>query len=154
VSKLPRPAKIVLPILRGHNDLENPLVTGPLSEDWPGLKANTWVPDIDYRTFPLIQVRRLGGARNPKRPTLLGYPVIELTGYIKAPDGGLPDAEQFYEDVLEHLYDAVAKQTQTPYGYLHSMKETLGSTQFSSLFQDSWRVQGLIQLGIRPPRSA
>ena len=77
-----------------------------------------------------------------------------MTAYTVAPDGGLPETEQLYEDALEALYEAVRKQTQTDAGYLHSIKETLGATQFSSLFQDSWRVQGLIQLGIRPPRSA
>jgi hypothetical protein len=98
----------------------------------------------------MIQVRRVGGLRNPKRPTLLGLPVIELTVYT---DVGLPETEQLYEDVLEVLFDAVKRQTPTDAGYLHSMKETFGATQFSSLFQDSWRVQGLIQLGLRPPRT-
>lgn len=141
MSKLPRVAQIVLPILR---ETFTPL----------GVTVVSWIPDIDYREFPMLQVRRLGGARNPKRPTLLGTPVIELTAYTVAPDGGLPETEQLYEDALEALYEAVRKQTQTDAGYLHSIKETLGATQFSSLFQDSWRVQGLIQLGIRPPRSA
>jgi hypothetical protein len=99
------------------------------------------------------QVRRIGGPRNQKRPLQLGYPVIELTTYTEAPDGDLPTTEQLYEDTLEVLYEAVRKQTQTEAGYLHSISETLGATQFSSLFQDSWRVQGLIKLGIRPPRS-
>jgi hypothetical protein len=140
MSKLPRVAKIVVPILR---ETFTPL----------GVTVNTWVPDIDYREFPLIQVRRLGGARNPKKPLQFGLPVIELTAYTKTPDGDLPKTEQLYEDALEALYLAVRHQTVTEAGYLHSMKETLGATQFSSLFQDSWRVQGLIQLGIRPPRS-
>ncbi len=143
MSKLPRVAKIVLPILRG---------AGLTSGGQPAT-VSTWIPDIDYRTYPLIEVRRLGGARNPKHPTLIATPVIELTAYTKAPEGDLPQTEQLYEDALEALYEAVRRQTQTEAGYLHSMKETLGATQFSSLFQDSWRVQGLIQLGIRPPRS-
>jgi hypothetical protein len=115
--------------------------------------VNSWLPDIDYRDFPIVQVRRLGGVRNPRKPTELGLPVIELTVFTKAPDGDLPTTEQLYEDVLEALYLAVRNQTVTEAGYLSSMKETLGATQFSSLFQDSWRVQGLVQLGIRPPRS-
>lgn len=141
MSKLPRVAKIVLPILRETFTPQ-------------GVTVNSWIPDIDFREFPMLQVRRLGGARNPKRPLLLGTPVIELTAYTKTPEGGLPETEQLYEDALEALYEAVRRQTPTEAGYLHSMKETLGATQFSSLFQDSWRVQGLIQLGIRPPRSA
>lgn len=135
MSKLPRVAEVVLPILR---------------EAFPAAQVVTWVPDVDYRLFPMIQVRRVGGLRNPKRPTLLGLPVIELTVYT---DVGLPETEQLYEDVLEVLFDAVKRQTPTDAGYLHSMKETFGATQFSSLFQDSWRVQGLIQLGLRPPRT-
>jgi hypothetical protein len=63
----------------------------------------------------------------------------------------LPTTEQLYEDALEALYDAVRRQKETPEGYLHSLSETMGATQFSSLFMDSWRVQGLIQLGVRPP---
>jgi hypothetical protein len=136
MSKLPRVASIILPILR---------------DAFPSAQVTTWIPDVDYRVFPMIQVRRIGGTRHETRPTLLGTPVIELTVYTIE---GLPETEQLYEDVLEVLYDAVAKQKQTDAGYLHSIKETLGATQFSSLFQDSWRVQGLIQLGIRPPRSA
>ena len=143
MSKLPRVASIVLPILRDAG----------LTAHGDAVTINSWLPDIDYREFPLIQVRRLGGARNARRPTQLGLPVIELTVFTKAPDGGLPETEQLYEDALEALYAAVRNQTVTDAGYLHSMKETLGATQFSSLFQDSWRVQGLIQLGIRPPRS-
>lgn len=153
MSKMPRPAKIVLPILRGHNDLENKACVGLLSEDWTGLTVVTWNPDVDHRSFPFIEIRRLGGLRHKTRPTQLSLPVIEMTVYVKAPEAGLPEAEQLYEDTLEVLYDAVKFQTQTPSGYLHSIKETLGATQFSSLFQDSWRVQGLIQLGLRPPRS-
>lgn len=146
MSALPPVSDIVLPILRDANltvldldDVEHPVT------------VNTWIPDIDYRQFPLIEVRRLGGVRNPKRPKQLATPVIELTVFTKQ---GLPETEQLYEDALEALYDAVRQQTLTDAGYLHSMKETLGTTQFSSTFQDSWRVQGLIQLGIRPPRSA
>lgn len=136
MSKLPRVATVVLPILR---------------DAFPAAQVTTWIPDVDYRVFPMIQVRRLGGPRHETRPTQLGLPVIELTVYTT---DGLPETEQFYEDVLEVLYDAVKNQTETDAGYLHSIKETLGATQFSSLFQDSWRVQGLIKLGVRPPRSA
>jgi hypothetical protein len=150
MSKLPRISKVVLPILRGHNDLENPVAEPPLSTDWTGLTIGTWGEDIDYRTFPHINIRRLGGLRNPKRPTLLGLPVIEMTAYTNT---SLPDAEQLYEDALEVLFDAVKRQTQTDAGYLHSMIETMGGTQFSSLYQSSWRIQGLIKFGLRPPRT-
>ena len=141
MSKLPRPAAIILPIIKDAD----------LSGIYGNVGANvfTWNPQVDYRTYPWIEVRRLGGARHPSYPTQLGLPVIEFTAYT---DIGLPETEQLFEDLLEVLYDAVLHQTQTPDGYLHSIKETMGATQFSSLFQDSWRVQGLIQLGIRPPQ--
>ena len=133
MSRLPRVQAIVIPILR---------------EAFPDTKVGSWIEDIDHRTFPMLNVRRLGGTRHETRPTELGFPVIELTAF--GTEGG-PETEQLYEDALEALYDAVKTQKQTPAGYLHSIRENMGATQFSSLFQDSWRVQGLIRLGIRPP---
>lgn len=142
MSKLPRPAKIILPILRNAN------LSGIYGD--VGTNVFTWNPQVDYRVYPWVEVRRLGGARNERHPTKLGLPVVEFTAWCNI---GLPETEQLYEDVLEALYLAVRLQTQTPDGYLHSIKETMGATQFSSLFQDSWRVQGLIQLGIRPSQT-
>jgi hypothetical protein len=133
MSKMPRVQAVVLPLLR---DALPPEIT-----------VSSWVADIDYRTFPILNVRRVGGKRHLRRPTQLGLPVIEMSVYGTV---GLPETEQIYEDALEALFEAVRLQTQTPAGYLHSMKETMGMTQFSSLFMDSWRVQGLIQLGVRP----
>jgi hypothetical protein len=135
VSKMPRIQVVLLPILR--NSL-------------PGVTVNTWVPDIDFREWPMLQIRRLGGARHSTRFDKLSLPVVEMTAYST---DGLIEAEQLYEDALEVLYAAVQNQTQTEAGYLHSIKETLGATQFSSLFQDSWRIQGLIQFGLRPPQT-
>lgn len=137
MSKMPRIQAVVLPILRAA------LVPNKAH------KCGSWVEDIDYRDFPIINVRRVGGFRHKTRPTALALPVIEMTAYGTV---GLVETEQLYEDALEVLYQAVENQTQTEAGYLHSIKETFGATQFSSLFQDSWRIQGLIQLGVRPPR--
>jgi hypothetical protein len=108
------------------------------------------VPDIDYRDFPLINIRRLGGPRNNKRPTELALPVIEMAVYGTV---DLPTTETLYDDALEALYAAVRNQTQTAAGYLHSITENMGATQLDSPFQDSWRIQGLIKLGLRPSRS-
>ena len=135
MSKFPRASSVVLPILRAA---------------LPGITVNTWGADIDYREFPFVNIRRVGGARHDRRPTEFAKPVMEMSVYTAE---GLPETEQLYEDALEALYEAVRQQTQTSAGYLHSIKETMGMTQFSSLFQDSWRVQGLIQLGVRPPQS-
>lgn len=137
MAGLPRIQEVVLPILREDPNLA-------------GVTVVTWVPDIDFRDFPMINVRRIGGSRHASRPRELAIPVIELTVYSKE---SLIDAERLYEKALDALYDAVREQKQTPKGYLHSIRETMGATQFSSLYMDSWRVQGLIQLGLRPPRS-
>ncbi|GAB4588737.1 hypothetical protein [Nocardia sp. IFM 10818] len=125
-----------------------PLLRAGLPES---VHVGSWVDDIDYRKFPLINIRRIGGIRNPTEPTLLGLPVIEMTAYGIE---GLIETEQLYEDALSVLYDAVRTQKQTPNGYLHSIWETMGATQFSSNLQDSWRIQGLIRLGLRPPRKS
>lgn len=133
----PRVQKVVAPILRGDPRLA-------------GVTVTTWVPDIDFREFPMINIRRLGGIRNPKAPLLHSLPVIEMSAYSTE---GLIECEELYEDALEVLFDAVRDGTQAPEGYLSSIFETMGATQFSSLYQDSWRIQGLIRLGVRRPRS-
>lgn len=134
MSAIPRVQSVVLPILRAG-----------LPAD---VHVQSWGSDIDYRQFPIINIRRVGGTRHLIKYDLLEKPVIEMTAYT---DVGLPETEQLYIDALEVLFDAWKKQTQTPDGYVHSIRETMGMTQFSSLYQDSWRVQGLIALGIRPP---
>ncbi|QXN74051.1 tail terminator [Mycobacterium Phage MiculUcigas] len=136
-QRLPRVQKVVAPILRADPRLE-------------GVTITTWVPDVDYREFPMINIRRIGGIRNPKAPRLHTLPVIEMTAYTTE---GLIETEELYEEALDVLYDAVQDQIVTPAGYLQSMYETMGATQFSSLYQDSWRIQGLIRLGVRRPRS-
>jgi hypothetical protein len=135
MPKLARPAAIVLPILRAALD--------------PSVTVATWVANLDYRTFPIVNIRRIGGTRSRDLPTQLSHPIIEMTVYGTV---DLATTENLYEDALEALYDAVWRQTTTDYGSLSSIKETMGATQFDSPFQDSWRVQGLIQLGIRPLR--
>lgn len=137
MATLPRIQRVVAPILRGDSRLD-------------GVTVTTWVPDIDYREFPMLNVRRIGGIRNPNQPTLHSLPVVELTAYS---DESLIDCEELYETALDVLYDAVRNQTVTDEGYLQSMYETMGATQFSSLFQDSWRVQGLIRFCVRRPRN-
>lgn len=135
MSKLARVQQIVLPLLRTHFG--------------DGVKVGSWVEDVDYRHFPLINIRKVGGNRHRKQPTALALPVIEMAVYGTE---GLPETEELYEEALDVLYEAVSKQTLTDAGYLHSIFETMGGTQFSSLYQDSWRIQGLIKLGIRPPQ--
>lgn len=136
MATMPRPQQIVVPLLREDPRLD-------------GVTVSTWIPDIDYRDFPLIHVRRIGGIRNPSLPSLHASPIIELTAFSKE---SLIACEELYETALDVLYDAVHNQSQTDAGYLQSIYETMGATQFSSMFQDSWRVQGLIRLCVRRPR--
>lgn len=122
----------------------------PLLRDWPaldGVHIGSWVEDIDYREFPMINIRRVGGTRNMTYPNGLDVPVIEMTAYSIE---GMPECEHLYNRALEALYDAVLHQKQTDTGYLHSINENMGMSQFSSLFMDSWRIQGLLKLGLRP----
>lgn len=140
MPQIARVQRIVLPILRDA-----------LAGYGRPVKCGSWTEDIDYRNFPMVNIRRLGGrGRNPNRPMQLALVVIEMTVYDTV---DLPTTEDLYDDSLEALYTAVQRQTQTPSGYLSSMKETMGPTEFGSPFQDSWRVQGLVQLGVRPPRN-
>lgn len=131
---MPRIQSVVLPILR----------------DWPalaGVHIGSWVEDIDFREFPLLNVRRIGGGRDHIYPNKMDIAIIELTAFSTE---GLVECEHLYNRTLEALYDAVLHQKQTDTGYLHSINENMGMSQFSSLFMDSWRVQGLIKLGLRP----
>lgn len=121
-----------------------------LKDKFPDALIDSWIPNVDFRTFPIIGVRRIGGVRHEKHPTKLGFPVIELTVYG---DVGEPETEELYEECLDVLYNAVQKQTLTAHGYLHSIKETMGATQFDSPMTDTWRIQGLIQFGLRPLRN-
>lgn len=131
---------MVLPLLRADPRLE-------------GVKIGSWVEDIDYRTFPMINIRRIGGIRNLKAPRLHVMPVIEMSAYTDTANSeGLIACEELYETALDVLYDCVEEQRQSLRGHIQSIYETMGSTQFSSLYQDSWRVQGLIRLSIRRPR--
>lgn len=136
IRRLPRVQKVVAPLLRADQRME-------------GVTVTTWVPDIDFREFPMINIRRIGGIRNPKAPTLHTLPVIEMSAYSTV---GLIECEELYEDALDVLFDCVKEQRLTETGYLTSLFETMGATQFSSLYQDSWRIQGLIRLGVRRPR--
>lgn len=132
--KMPRIQAVLFPVLRA---------------ELPGVAFTSWVPDVDLRTYPLVNVRRLGGiSRHVK---MLDRAVIEVTAYSR---DGLVATEDLYLDVRQVIFDMVEQQTVVPdVGSLSSFFETMGPTQFDSPFDDTWRVQGLIQLGIRPPRN-
>lgn len=130
---VPRVQEVVLPILRQA-----------LGD---GVQVTSWVPDIDYRDYPVVNVRRLGGYRSRQRPLGMDLPVIELTVYH---DAGLVETEDLYHQAVDALIQAQRDQTLTDAGYITMVRETMGLTQFSSPFQDTFRIQGLIQLGIKP----
>lgn len=131
----PRVQEVVIPLLRDA-----------LPEE---VHVSSWIPDIDYREYPIVNVRRLGGYRDPSMPAFLDKPVVEITTYHT---DGIEATEELYARVLDALFAAHRDQRVVNRGYVSFIRETMGMTQFSSLFQDTWRIQGLIQIGVRPVR--
>jgi hypothetical protein len=141
--RMPRVQAVVLPLLRAGLTDWNPTVAADP-------KIGTWVEGTKQRHFPLINIRRLAGP-NSGDVELLDLPVIEMTAYA---GGELAVAEDLYLDARLVLSRAVRNQTVVPnVGYLHSFFETMGPIQLDSPYDDTWRIQGLIQLGLRPVRS-
>ncbi|MEB3031079.1 hypothetical protein [[Mycobacterium] nativiensis] len=115
----------------------------------PGVEVVSWVHDVDYRTLPMISVRRAGGTRNPNAPTLHSLPMVELTA-VSA--DGLVEAEELYDDALDVLFAAHRAQTiVTGVGYIQSLTESQGPTEAPSP-PDTWAVAGTIRAGIKPER--
>lgn len=139
--RIPRVHSVVLPYLRAE-----------LIPEYPGLTIGSWVRDVKDRTFPIINLRRLGGLAHARRPDQLDRPVVELTAYGDK-KLGLVGTENLYLDARFLLQEMVKLQIVVPgAGHLHSFFETMGPTQFDSPYDDTWRIQGLIQLGLRPTR--
>lgn len=129
----------------------------------------TWYPSVDYRTgaptndpaldnkrYPLVKIRRLGGLPNQRRPDLLDMAVIEITAHSTATDThyvGYGGTEDLLLDSQHLIAQAVRNQVVVDsVGYLHSHFQTMGPIQLDSPFDDTWRWQSLIQLGLRPVR--
>jgi hypothetical protein len=136
---MPRVQEVILPILRSE-----------LASHWSTLDVTSWIKDVDAgRTFPMLNIRRVGG--QAVDPRLLDRAVIEMTAYTR---DGIVETEDLYLDARHVLWDMVRRQTVIPeVGHLHSFFEVMGMTQFDSPFDGTWRVQGLIQLAVRPPRN-
>jgi len=133
IRRIPRIQEVVLPILKA---------------ELPGVQVVSWVPDVADREFPLVNVRRLGGLEVDV--DMFDRAVIELTAYT---DTNLMDCENLCLDARQILWNAWKLQTVVPgKGSIGSFFTTLGPTQFDSPYDDTWRVQSLIQLGIRPIR--
>lgn len=136
-EEMPRIQEVILPVLREE-----------LGPKWPGLMVTSWVPNVEKRRFPLLNVRRLGGL--PVDVELLDRPVVEITAFT---EDDLPTTEKLLQDARLVLWRMWKNQTVTPAGYIHSYFETMGPTQFDSGMADTWRVQMLVQLGLRPIRN-
>lgn len=134
--KMPRIHEVIIPVLRSE-----------LASDWPGLTVSSWPANVENRTYPLLNVRRLGGL--PVDVERLDRPVVEVTAYTGV---DLPTTENLLLDARQVLWEMVQKQVTTDAGHLHSYFETMGPTQFDSRVDDVWRVQMLVQLGLRPRR--
>lgn len=129
---MPRIQEVLIPAIRA---------------EFPDAKVGSWVEDIDHREYPIINIRRLGGLAVD--PQLLDRAVIELTVFGNV---DLPSTEDLLYKVREFIYTLHRRQTVVGGGSINSYRETLGPTQFDSPFEDTWRVQMLIQLGVRPSR--
>lgn len=142
MSYIPRVQEVVLPLLRLYLPAKN-----VQWDDNPG-DTGSWVKHINDRVYPVINVRRLGGL--PVDLRFLDLPVIELTVYGK---DSLEESEQLLLDAQEVLFDCMTYQRVVPgVGYIHSYRQTMGPTPFDSPYDDTFRIQSLIQLGLRPSR--
>lgn len=131
MEEMPRVQAIAIPLLRTA---------------LPGVQVVSWVPELRDRLYPILNVRRSGGY--PVDPKLLDRGTVELTAYCNT---DLEDTEELLKRAQIVLWDAVGSQTVVPgVGYLHSYKQTFGPTQFDSPYDDTWRVQSLVQFGFRP----
>lgn len=131
VTEIPRVQEIIIPLLRAA---------------FPTVQVVSWVPEIDDRHYPIMNVRRAGGY--PVDPKLLDRGTVELTSYGNV---NLEETEQLLKRTQIALWDAVRNQTVVPgVGYLHSYRQTFGPTQFDSPYDNTWRVQSLVQFGFRP----
>lgn len=129
---MPSPVTIVAELLRAELD--------------PSVKVGSWIEDVDYRTYPMVNLRRLGGRNSPDE-RMIKFPVIEISVYV---DDMVESAEQLVDDCIDVIDRAVANQTLTSIGYIHSLFVTFNPGQFDSPFEDTWRMQALVQLGVRP----
>lgn len=128
-----RPNELVLPLLRAA---------------FPTTLVVSYFPQVDSRSYPMILSRPNGGARHPKKPNDLALMVLELSTHTAT---DLAATETLYYRALDVLYGAWQDQTVIDgRGWIHSITETMGPTQLDPLFEDTWRVQGLIRIGLRP----
>lgn len=155
---MPRIESVVLPILRSQLPEHLTIVTWTPSVDRrTGNVPSGGDPSLEMKKYPLVKVRRLAGTADQKRPDLLDFAVIEITCHSTANDShyvGYGGTQDLLLDCQFLLSKAVRFQEVVDgVGYLHSYFQTMGPIQLDSPFDDTWRWQSLIQLGLRPARS-
>ena len=124
-----------------------PPVLAVLRAALPGVTVVSVVPDVDERTYPMVEVRRAGGTRNPDLPTLHSRPGVELTAVS---DLGPIEAEELYEAALDALFDAVRAQTASADGcHVQSIRETSGAAPARPEAPDTWAVEGSMSVSLR-----
>lgn len=153
--KMPKIEEVVLPILRAGLPSHVTVVSWTPSVDYR--TGAPYIPDLDRKKYPMVKVRRMGGLANQERPDLLDFAVIEVTTFSTATDSfylGYGGTEDLLLDAQYLIHKAIQNQTVIDgVGYLHSYFQTMGPIQLDSPFDDTWRWQSLIQLGLRPVRS-
>ncbi len=133
MQTMPRIQAVVIPLLR---------------DAFPEAQVVSWVPEKKDRQFPILNVRRMGGY--PVDPELLDLATIELTAY-GLQSAGIEATEELLKDAQIVLWRAWRRGVIVPdVGYLSSYRQTMGMTQFDSPYDETFRVQSLIQLGLRP----
>jgi hypothetical protein len=152
---MPKVEQVVLPILR--DGLPDHITVITWTPDVDRRTGSPDIPEADMRTYPLVKIRRMGGLANQRRPDLLDFAVIELTCFVTARDThylGYGGGEDLLLDSQYLIHQAMRFQTVIEdVGYLHSYFQTMGPIQLDSPFDDTWRWQSLIQLGLRPVRN-
>src|SRR5688500_14227760 len=83
--RIPRVQEIILPILKA---------------ELPGVQVVSWVPDVDDRVFPIVNVRRLGGLEVDI--DMLDRAVVEVTCFT---DTNLMDCENLCLDARQILWN-------------------------------------------------
>lgn len=133
MQEMPRIQAVVIPLLR---------------ERFPDAQVVSWVPEKTDRKFPIFNVRRLGGY--PVVPKFLDRATIELTVYSHVRDG-IEYAENLLKNAQIFLEESAHEgRTVEGAGSLTAYRQTMGLTQFDSPYDDTFRIQSLIQLSIRP----
>ena len=125
----------------------NEIVLPLLRQALPNVLVVSQVPDVDHRRYPILLVRP-GGGSDSEIPELLDFSGIEMSAHSVT---DLADAETLYHSARKVLRDAARQQTVIAgKGWIHTAKQTMGPTQLAPIFEDTWRVLGLIRLGLRP----